>query len=357
MRALGYFQRAIKLDPAYAPAYAALADTYTLLSDYGLAPATAVLPKAQDAAKTALHLDDTLAEAHASLAFARYNYLEWPGVEAEYQKAIELNPGYATAHHWYATALAETGREDEAITEIKLAEELDPRSQIISANVAWCYYLGGRYDQAVEQARKTVELDPSFAGGHSYLAQSYLEKGMYREAFEEFRKALSLSGGEASLKGELANAYAVAGRNREALELLKELQELSRRQYVSPYSLALVYVGLGDKDRAFEWLNKAFQERSVHLMSVQVHPRFASLRSDQRFEALVRRIGLPTLSDGGSNPGPGALPVRLPVELATIVNLSTKWKEAVGLDPGGGLALDSPPLSSHTGADKQSRSR
>jgi TolB-like protein/Tfp pilus assembly protein PilF/predicted Ser/Thr protein kinase len=305
-QSLRYFQQAIKLDPTYAPAYAGLADTYALLSDYGSGSPTELLPKAEEAANKAVQLDDNLAEAHASLGHSRYSHLEWAGVASEYQRAIELNPGYAPAHHWYAIFLAETGREEEGLAEIALAEELDPRSQIISANVAWCYYLAGRYDQAIEQARKTIELNPSFPGGHEYLAQAYLEKGMYQETFEEFQKALSLSRGETPYQAELANAYAAAGRKQDARRMLQALLELSRHQYVSPYSLAFVYAGLGDKDQVFDWLNKAYEERSVHLMSIQVHPRFASLRSDPRFEALVRRIGLPEIPRSAVGPNGSA---------------------------------------------------
>lgn len=352
-RSLTYFQQAIKLDPTYAPAYAGLADTYTLLSDYGTAPATEVLPKAEEAAKKALQLDDKLAEAHASLGLSRYDYLQWPGVEAEYQRAIELNPGYATAHHWYALALAETGREEEAIAEIKLAQELDPRSLIINSNVAWCFYLGRRYDDAIAQARKTLELDPAFAAAHGYLGQAYLEKGMYDEAIRELRKAISLSGGEISYKAELGNAYAVAGRKNEAYPLLQELLQLSRHQYVSPYSLALVYAGLDDRDQALEWLNKALEQRNVHLMSIRLHPRFARLRSDPLFKDLVRRIGLPETPLRKPISGPAA--VGEAPDAAPNDGRADVWRSPddsiLILDAPRRPALDSRPLSSHTGTD------
>ncbi|MGB0036448.1 MAG: protein kinase [Candidatus Acidiferrales bacterium] len=286
------FQRAIRLDPTYAPAYAGLASASVVLVDYKDVPPAQVLPEAEAAAKKALQLDESLAEAHAALGLIRLSRAEWPGVLAEFQRAIELNPGDANAHHWNALALSVAGRNEEAIAEIKLAQELDPRSLIINANIGWCEYLAGKYDDAIEQARKTLELDASFPVAHGYLGQAYLEKGKYDEAFEELRKALSLSGDETSYKAELANAYAVAGRKKEANELLHDLLKRSSRQYVSAYSLALVYTGLGENDEAFKWLDKAYQERAVRLINVVVQPRFASLRSDPRFKALLKGIGV-----------------------------------------------------------------
>jgi eukaryotic-like serine/threonine-protein kinase len=284
------YRRSINLDATYAPAYAGLAGTLALLTDYTDVPPAQVLPDAEATARRALQLDDSLAEAHASLGLIRFWLFEWSGVLSEYQRAIQLNPGYANAHHWYALFLSETGKSEEGIAEIKLAQELDPRSLIINANMAWCFYLAGKYDQAIEQAHKTLELDPSFAVAHEYLGQAHLEKGKYEESFEELRMALSLSGNETLYKAELANAYAVAGRRENALELLRDLLQRSSRQYVSPYSVALVYAGLGDTDQAFNWLNRAYKERDARLTSIKVHPRFASLRPDPRFKALVAHI-------------------------------------------------------------------
>jgi serine/threonine-protein kinase len=292
IQSIAYFQRAIQQDPTYAAAYAGLADAYSLLGQYTDAPPTENLIRAREAVEKALEIDPTLAEAHASLGYIRYSSLEWPGVEDEYRRAIQLNPNYAEAHHWYALALAGIGRQAEAMTEINRAQELDPRSLIISANAAWCQYVAGRYDQAIQQARKTLALDPSFAGAHGYLGQAYLEKGNFDKAIQESRKALSLSG-ETAYKGELGYAYGVSGRRQEAHDILSELIQRSNRQYVSPYDMALVYMGLGDKDRAFEWLDKAFQDRTSRLFNIQMHPEFASLRKDSRFAALVQRIGLP----------------------------------------------------------------
>jgi eukaryotic-like serine/threonine-protein kinase len=286
------FRRAIQLDPSYAPAYAGLATSLALLAEYKDVPPTELLFEAESVAKKAVQLDENLAEAHAALGLIRYSLLEWQGVISEYQRSIELNPGEANAHHWYALALSESGKSEQGIAEIKLARELDPRSRIINANVAWCLYLAGKYEEAIEQARQALTLDPSFAVAHGYLGQAYLEKGNYENSNEELQKAISLSGGETSYKAELANAYAVAGRQEDARTILAELLRLSSKQYVSPYSLALIYTGLGEKDAAFEWLNKAYDARTVRMMSLSVHPRFASLRSDPRFNTVIQRTGL-----------------------------------------------------------------
>jgi serine/threonine protein kinase/tetratricopeptide (TPR) repeat protein len=286
------FRRAIQLDASYAPAYAGLATSLALLSEYKDIPPTQLLSEGESTARRAVQLDENLAEAHAALGLIHYSMLDWKGVFSEYQRAIELNPGEANAHHWYALALSESGKSEQGIAEIKLAQELDPRSRIINANVAWCLYLAGKYDAAIEQARQTLSLDPSFAVAHGYLGQAYLEKGQYESSFQELQKAISLSGGETSFKAELANAYAVAGRQEDARAILTELLRLSSKQYVSPYSLALIYTGLGEKDAAFDWLNKAYDARTLRLMSLSMHPRFASLRSDPRFKILIEHTGL-----------------------------------------------------------------
>jgi eukaryotic-like serine/threonine-protein kinase len=292
-QAVADYREAIQLDPTYAPSYAGLAGALALSADYKDVPSSEVLPEAEATAVKALQLDDNLASAHAVLGFIRLYRLEWRGVLDEFERAIQLNPGDANSHHWYALALADAGRSDEAISEMKLAQELDPRSLIINANLSWVYYLAGRYDDAIAQAKKTLALEPSFAVGHGNLGQAYLAKGENDKALDELRQALSLSGSETSFKAELGNAYAVAGKRPEALGILHELLGMAAKQYVSPYSIALVYAGLEDKDQAFLWLNKAYAERSVRLINIAVHPRFANLRGDPRFADLVQRIGLP----------------------------------------------------------------
>jgi eukaryotic-like serine/threonine-protein kinase len=300
-QAVAYYRQAIQLDPTYAPSYAGLAGALTLAADYKDVPSSQVLPEAEAAAVKALQLDDGLASAHAVLGFIRLYRLEWSGVLDEFQRAIQLNPGDANSHHWYALALSDAGRNEEAISEIKLAQELDPRSLIINANVSWVYYLARKNDEAIAQAQKTITMDPSFAVAHGYLGQAYLQKQEYDKALQELQQALALSGNETSFKAELGNAYAVAGKKPEAQTILRELLQLAAKQYVSPYSIALVYVGLGEKDEAFQWLDKAYDERSVRLINIAVHPRFAGLHSDPRFATLVQRIGLPFAADAASS--------------------------------------------------------
>jgi eukaryotic-like serine/threonine-protein kinase len=293
-QALDDYRQAIQLDPTYAPSYAGLAAALTLSADYKDVPSSEVLPEAEATAVKSLQLDDSLASAHAALGFIRLYRLEWAGVLEEFERAIELNPGDANTRHWHALALAAAGRSGEAVSEMRLAQELDPRSLIINANLSWVYYLGGRNDEAIAQAQKTVAMESSFPVAHGNLGQAYLAKGEYDKGLAELKQALTLSGNETSFKAELANAYAVAGKNAEAETILHDLTALSSRQYVSPYNMALIYAGLGEKDQAFHWLDKAYEERSVRLINIAVHPRFAGLRSDPRFAELVNKIGLPS---------------------------------------------------------------
>jgi eukaryotic-like serine/threonine-protein kinase len=291
-RAVADFHRAIQIDPTYAPSYAALAETLVLLGDYSDVSSAKVLPEAEEAAQNALRLDPDLASAHAALGLVHAFELQISRSLSEYQRAIELNPGDANAHHWYALALAETGQSDQSTAEIKLAQELDPRSLIINSNVAWCFYLAGKYDEAIAQAQKTILMDSSFAVAHGYLGQAYLEKGRYDEAFGELKKAIELSGGETSYEAELANAYAVAGKKEEAKRLLEQVQQRAAQHYVSPYSLALIYTGLDEQDRALSELERAYDQRELRLLNLKMHPRFGGLRSNPRFKALIERIGL-----------------------------------------------------------------
>jgi TolB-like protein/Flp pilus assembly protein TadD len=294
-KATEYFEQAIKADPNYALAYAGLADSYALLGfhGYGALPPAEAVPKAKVAAEKALQIDETLAEAHASLAYAKEEY-DWDvaGAEREYKRAIELNPNYATAHQWYAVHLAVRGRYAEAIAEIKQAQGLDPLSLVINMNVGWVFYFARQYDEAVEQCRKTLELDPNFPAAHWMLGQAYRQKGVYDEAIAEFQKALDLSGGDPTALAALGHGYAVAGKRSEAEKILNELKELSKRRYFPQYFIALIYVGLDNKNQAFESLEKAFAERSANLTVLKAEPMFDPLRSDARFQALLQRVGL-----------------------------------------------------------------
>ena len=292
--ALEYFRRAIEIDPTYALGYAGMADCYNLLPFYGLAPPKEAFPRARAAALKALDLDSTLAEAHTTLGDIAYSYdWDWSAAEQEYMRAIELNPSYATAHHWYANYLGVVGRLTEQMQEIKRALELDPLSLRINGDLGWAFQFAGQYDQAIEQYQKTLKLDPNFVPVHSLLGRAYVQKGMYSEARNAFEKAIALSEGNPDYIAELGHLYAVGGKRNEALAKISELKQLSRRRYVSPVGLALIHVGLGDKEQAFEWLEKAYEDRSAALVFLKRENRFDPLRGEPRFQDLLRRMNLP----------------------------------------------------------------
>ncbi len=292
--ALAYFNQAIDEDSKYAPAYSGLADTYALLGDWQYAVMTPkdAFPKAKAAAIKALELDNALGEAHNSLAFVLDGF-DWDFDSAgkEFRRAIELNPGYATAHHWYAWHLSLLGRYDEAIPEMRKALNLDPLSLIINADLAELLVLAHSYDESIQQSRKTIEMDPNFALAHNQLAQAYLQKHMYDEAVAELQKAVQLSGGSPTCIANLARAYVLSGKRSEALELLSELKKRSNPGYSNASEIATVYASLGDKDQAMNWLEKGYEERFNP--GVLLRSGFDPLRSDLRFQTLVHRIGLP----------------------------------------------------------------
>lgn len=291
-KGLEYFQQAINLDANYALAYAGLADSNLLLAMYGALPPKDSLPKAKAMATKALEKDRDLAEAHISLAFARMtNDLDWSGAEVEFKRAIELNPNHATARHWYAEYLAAVGRHDEAIVEIKRAQELDPVSLIIHTEVGRHFYYARQHDRAIDELRKAIEMDPNFARAHQYLGRAYEQRGMYEEAVVECQKAWQLDNTPRTLSF-LGYANARSGKTGSAQKILEELKELSKQRYVSPYWIAVVYSGLGDKNGAIEWLEKLYEERSGFLIFMKVEPIFDPLRSDSRFQDLLRRVGL-----------------------------------------------------------------
>jgi len=292
--ALAYFNQAIEEDPKYAQAYSGLADTYALLGDWQYAVMTPkeALPKAKAAAIKALELDSALGEAHNSLAFCLDGF-DWDFDSAgkEFRRAIELNPGYATAHHWYAWHLSLLGRYDEAIAEMRKAESLDPLSLIINADLAELLVLAHSYDESIRQSRKTIEMDPNFALAHNQLAQAYLQKHMNDEAVAELQKAVQLSGGSPTVMANLARAYAASGKRSGAIKLLSDLKKRSNSIYSHGSEIAVIYASLGDSDQAMSWLEKSYEERFNP--GVLLRPGFDPLRSDPRFQDLVRRIGLP----------------------------------------------------------------
>ena len=291
--ALAYFNQAIEEDPKYAQAYSGLADTYALLGDWQYAVMTPkeAFPKAKAAAIKALELDSMLGEAHNSLAFVQDGF-DWDFDSAgkEFQRAIELNPGYATAHHWYAWHLSLLGRFDEAIAEMKKAQNLDPLSLIINADLAELLVLAHHYDESIAQSRKTIEMDPNFAFAHNQLAQAYLQEHIYDEAVTELKKAVQLSGDSPTCIANLARAYVASGRRSEAEKLLGDLKKRSNADYSNAPEIAIVYVSLGDTDQAMNWLEKGYEERFNP--GVLLRPGFDPLRSDSRFQNLLRRIGL-----------------------------------------------------------------
>jgi tetratricopeptide (TPR) repeat protein len=292
--ALAYFNQAIEEDPNYAQAYSGLADTYALLGDWQYAAMTPkeAYPKAKAAALKAVKLDNALGEAHNSLAFLLDGF-DWDldSGGKEFRRAIELNPGYATAHHWYAGHLALLGRYDEAIAEMKKAESLDPLSLIINADLAELLVLSHSYDESIQQSRKTIEMDPNFAMAHNQLAQAYLQQHMYKEAVVELQKAVQLSGGSPTCIANLARAYALSGRRNEALTLLSDLKTSAMPGFSHASEIAAIYVSLGNMDAAMNWIEKGYAERFNP--GVLIRPGYDPLRSDPRFKNLVHSIGLP----------------------------------------------------------------
>jgi TolB-like protein/DNA-binding winged helix-turn-helix (wHTH) protein/Flp pilus assembly protein TadD len=292
--ALAYFSQAIEEDPKYARAYSGLADTYALLGDWQYAVMTPkeALPKAKAAAIKALELDSTLGEAHNSLAFCLDGF-DWDFESAgkEFLRAIELNPGYATAHHWYAWHLALLHRYEEAIAEMKKAENLDPLSLVINADLAELLVLAGSYDESIQQSRKTIEMDPNFGLAHNHLAQAYLKKQMNNEAVAELQRAVELSGSSPTCIANLARAYVASGKRIQAEKLLSDLKKRSNLSHSFASEIAVIYVALGDTDQAITWLKKGYEERFNP--GVLLRPGLDPIRSDPRFEDLMSRIGLP----------------------------------------------------------------
>ena len=291
-KGIEYFQRAIAKDSAYAMAYAGLADCYNFLAIYNYVPQKEVYPRAKEAAQRALEIDETLAEAHATLARIKRDFdWDWSGSEREYQRAIQLNPTDANAHQSYGITLSEVGRFEEAITESKRAVELDPLSLPSSRALGQTFYYARQYDQAIDQEQKALELDPNFFSAHLELGYAYLSKSMYSEGTAEFEVVLAMSRGNAGLP-DLGYAYAVAGSRTEAGKVLDRLNTRSKQKYVSPVDWAIIYTGLGEKNKAFQWLEKGYEDRSLTAWSIKVEPVFDPLRSDPRFQDLLRRMNL-----------------------------------------------------------------
>ena len=293
-KAVEYFQQAIERDPNYAPAHSGLSDAYRMFGLQGVPPREC-MPKAEAAARKALALDDTLAEAHASLAGVLYRYQwDWQGAEREFRLSLELDPSYAEGHRAYAIYLSTVRRGEEAVAAARRARELSPLAMGINVELGTALVRVGRYDEAIEQLQKTLELDPKFARAYAALAAAYDGKGDRPRAVTVLEKAVSLSGGAPN--PWLGYAYGVTGRRREAMEILARLEKLSQKRYVTPQDFAVVHLGLGDKDQAFAWLEKAYEDRAFEILGFS-GLLFDQLSDDPRFQDLLRRMRLPTAAN------------------------------------------------------------
>jgi tetratricopeptide (TPR) repeat protein len=294
-KSIGFFQQAIMRDPSYPLAYSGLADAYSMLGFRGGFPSKDALSRAKTAALKAIELDDNLAEPHASLAFiAETHEWDWATAEREYKRAVQLNPGDARTHNWYAGYLIYVGRFEEGVSEARRARELDPLSLPVNNALAGRLLAAGRYDEALEQVQKTLQLDPHFAPAHQTLGWAHLHGGKSEDAIQDFQKALQLSGSEdTDLMLDLGFAYATAGNREEAGRILDKLKSLRKRGIVPSGSIGILYGALGDLNEAFGWLEKAYEERDPQLTYLKAGRRFEPLRQDPRFRELMRRVGLP----------------------------------------------------------------
>src|SRR6266498_336924 len=292
-KALVYFQQAIRLDPNYSLAYVGLADTYTLLSFFTLAAPSDAFPKAKAAAEKALAIDNTLAEAYTALGqYKAYYEWDWNGAEDEFQKGIALNPNYPLLHHWRSLNLIAMGRMDDARSAMQRALELDPLLLITNVNLGRIDYYEGRYDQAIKQYQRALELDKNFMRTHLRLGLAYVQQGRYNEALIEYNKALEIAGDTPQIRAHIAHVMAVSGKKSNALGALAALLARAKRQYVPPYDIALVYVGLDQRDKAFDWLEKAYNDHSTEMIYFKVDPLLSALRTDPRYQDLLRRMRL-----------------------------------------------------------------
>src|SRR5216684_2666800 len=294
-----YFQQAIQQDPNYAPAYAGLSDYFAFLTLIGgpeILPPNQAMNQAKAAAVKAVQLDDSSAEARASMGHILHNYdWDFEGAEREFKRAIELNPNYATAHHWYAHLLMQVGRTDESLAQARLATDLDPLSPFINQGLARQYYLSRQYDKAIAQCQVVLQMDSTYLPARTQLALAYEQKGMMSDAVSALEQARKLAGEKTDLPmvhALLAHAYALAGRKAEAQSELNVLTTIGQKRYVPPSYVAIVYLALGDKNKAFEYLNKSYEDRSEQLLYLGVEPVVDPLRSDPRFDALLKQVGL-----------------------------------------------------------------
>jgi eukaryotic-like serine/threonine-protein kinase len=291
--ALDYFQQAVDLDPGYSRAWVGIADVWIFRGWYSRLAPRETFPKAKSAAKRALEFDSTLAEAHASMAHIHFEFdHDWTAAEREYRRAIELDPNYPTAHHWYGGFLSGMGRHDEALQQAVTARALDPLSPIIQTWIGLRYYFAGKYDEAIAEYRKALELDPDFAPAHWHLGWAYERTGRFKEGVSEAKRALAIDGGSLLYLASLGHAYARAGMKSEARATLARLAQASTSRHVSSYHVAVIYIALGDTKVGLDWLERAYDEQSPWIGYLRVDPRVDPVRSDPRFEALLRKARL-----------------------------------------------------------------
>jgi TolB-like protein/Tfp pilus assembly protein PilF len=293
-KAIEHFQQAVEKDPSYALAHAALAHVYVLLGWNSYLPPKDAFPKGKMAAMEALRLDPDLGEGYTPLAAALCFYdWQWQEAQIEFKRSLALNPAYPTANHWYAEYLMTMGRHVEGIARMKNSEELDPFSLIISVAIGWAFYMARQYDDAIDQLRRTNELEPNFAVTHWVLGLLLRRMGRYEMAITEGEKGVKLSGGSPLMSAALAQTFGTAGRRSQAVEILDELTRLTKQKYVAPYFFAGIYAGLREDEHAIEYLEKSYDEHSHWLVYLHIDPSMDTLRSNPRFQCLLRRIGLP----------------------------------------------------------------
>ncbi len=290
-KGLQYFREAIRLDPNFAEAYEGVADSYAALGLYAVLSPEDAFPAARDAAQKALQMDDKLADAHATLGMIHF-YYEWDGLAAEneFRRALDINPNYAMAHSWYAETLAAMGRFPEALEEVKHALSDDPLSQIVNSNAGWTLCVAGESEAAIETLKNAIEMDPNFPRSHFRLGLAYESKGLHARAIAELQKAVQLSGGNPYYQASLGNAYGTSGHAAESYQLLRELKARAGREPVPAFAFAEVYIGLNNKDAAFEWLQKTAADHSTSMAFAKVDPLLATVRSDPRFTPLAKRL-------------------------------------------------------------------
>jgi serine/threonine-protein kinase len=293
-KAIEFYEQAIKLDENFALAHQGLALAYRIAPAYGVFLPQEAYPKAKDAAMNALAIDPTLGAVHTSLASIKFVYdWDFAGAENEYKQAIRLAPNNPEAHSAYANFLLAMGRSDEAINELKIAQQFDPLSVSIPANIGWALYIAGRFDEAEAQIKSVLERDPNFPRALMNLGEVYEEQGKYDDAIAAYQKSKQLSG-DFLADMALGHVYAKSGRKAEALKIVEDLEEKVRQKQVSPFLPAVVYAGLNDNDKAFYWLERAYQERSNWLTLIKIGRRLKALNQDPRFDDLLKRIGFET---------------------------------------------------------------